>query len=208
MIIDASEQSANKLYYTMTQTIIPRPIAWVLSDNGEGVDRDNRFNLAPFSYFTPVSSSPPLLMFSVGKKPDGTLKDTRQNILQRDHFVVHICDSSLADKVTKSSATLPHGVSEVNQLGLELVDFDGFSLPRVKECKIAYGCHRFEIKEIGNVPQALIFGLVTHIYIDDSIVDETDGRLKVSAEKVDPLARTGGDEYWVSGRTIAIKRPE
>ena len=66
MNLDFSTLSANQRYHLMTQTIIPRPIAWVLTDSNNG-----SFNLAPFSYFTAVSSAPPMLMLSVGKKPNG-----------------------------------------------------------------------------------------------------------------------------------------
>ena len=82
MHFDLSELSPNRVYYTMIQTLVPRPIAWVLTDNG-----NDSFNLAPFSYFNGVASDPPLLMISVGKKPDGTLKDTRTNIIERNEFV-------------------------------------------------------------------------------------------------------------------------
>ena len=70
MNIDASTLAPIQIYHLMTQTVIPRPIAWVLTESGEA-----DYNLAPFSYFTPVSSNPPLLMFSVGKKPTGEIKD-------------------------------------------------------------------------------------------------------------------------------------
>ena len=208
MIITASELSPNKLYHTMIQTIIPRPVAWVLSDNGLPDDSENRFNLAPFSYFTPVSSHPPILMLSVGKKPDGSPKDTRLNISERQKFVVHIVDSTQAEVVTQSSATLEHGNSEVASLNLELIDFEGFCLPRLSCCDIAYGCELYEIKEIGHVPQALIFGLITHIFIDDKLIEGDPGHTKISADKIDPLARIGGDEYWVSGKVISVTRPK
>ncbi len=64
MNIDLSTLAPTQVYHLMTQTVIPRPIAWVLTDSGE-----QNFNLAPFSYFTAVSSRPPLLMISVGKSP-------------------------------------------------------------------------------------------------------------------------------------------
>jgi flavin reductase (DIM6/NTAB) family NADH-FMN oxidoreductase RutF len=63
-----------------------------LSENENG-----GFNLAPFSYFNAVSSDPPLLMLSVGKKPDGSPKDTRVNIEQRSRFVIHIAHRELVD---------------------------------------------------------------------------------------------------------------
>ncbi|HCH70255.1 MAG TPA: hypothetical protein DE042_07255, partial [Colwellia sp.] len=60
MNLNFSEFSQNQRYHLMTQTIIPRPIAWALTDSNNG-----QLNLAPFSYFTAVSSAPPILMISV-----------------------------------------------------------------------------------------------------------------------------------------------
>ena len=77
MNLDFSQFNANQRYHLMTQTLIPRPIAWVLTDSG-----NDSLNLAPFSYFTPVSSNPALLMISVGLKPNGDKKDTLVNILK------------------------------------------------------------------------------------------------------------------------------
>lgn len=42
-------------------TVLPRPIAWVSTMDGQG-----RLNLAPFSYFNGVCATPFILMFSVG----------------------------------------------------------------------------------------------------------------------------------------------
>ena len=205
MIVNFDALSANRVYHTMIQTLIPRPVAWVLSDSGADLD----YNLAPFSYFTAVSSQPPLLMFSVGKKPDGTLKDTRVNIRQRKHFVVHIASSNMADEMTKSSASLAFGESELAGSGLTVTDFEGFSLPRLDCCDVAYACELFEYKEIGDVPQALIFGLIKQVYIDDRVIAVGEGgRFSVDAQKLDPIARLGGDNYWVQGQSISVTRPK
>ena len=95
MQLNFSDFSANQRYHLMTQTIIPRPIAWVLTDSG-----DASYNLAPFSYFTAVSSKPALLMISVGKKPNGDNKDTLTNILKNKKMVIHIASDDQADIVT------------------------------------------------------------------------------------------------------------
>ena len=36
MIINLEELSTPQVYFTMTQTILPRPIAWILSENQAG----------------------------------------------------------------------------------------------------------------------------------------------------------------------------
>ncbi|MCP3664451.1 MAG: flavin reductase family protein [Gammaproteobacteria bacterium] len=204
MDIDLTTLSSSEIYFTMTQSLVPRPIAWVLTENEAG-----DFNLAPFSYFSAVSSDPPLIMISLGKKPDGSPKDTRVNIEQRNNFVVHIPSRTDLQGVNDSSATLPEGVSEVEKLGLELTVFEGSPLPRLAQCRIAMACERYEIKEIGDTPQTLIFGLIKQLYIDDRIVtQDAKGRLKISARELDPLGRLGASEYLGMGEVISLVRPE
>ncbi|MCM5507453.1 MULTISPECIES: flavin reductase family protein [Vibrio] len=203
MNIDASTLAPTQIYHLMTQTVIPRPIAWVLTESGE-----TDYNLAPFSYFTPVSSNPPLLMFSVGKKPTGEIKDTTRNVLETGRMVVHIANADLAEQVTQTSATLPHGESEVALAGLELIGFEGFELPRIKDCPIAFGCKLFEVKEIGETPQSLIFAQIEDIYIAPEVIGDNQERLVVDALKVNPLSRLGGSQYANLDQTFTVARPK
>ncbi|KJF83091.1 flavin reductase family protein [Photobacterium angustum] len=203
MYLDLSTQSPTDIYHLMTQAIIPRPIAWVLTDSGE-----HNYNLAPFSYFTPVASNPPLLMFSVGKKPSGEIKDTTRNVITNKKMVVHIANIALAEQVTQTAATLEHGESEVEQTHLELTSFNGFELPRLKDCPIAFGCNLYEVKEIGETPQSLIFAEIEQIYIDEEVIDSEQKRLVIEALKVNPLSRLGGSEYAVLERAFSVARPK
>lgn len=203
MIIDLDALNPSQVYFCMTQTLLPRPIAWVLSENA-----DRGLNLAPFSYFNAVCSDPPLVMISVGRKPDGTPKDTRANIEQRGHFVIHIPHREQVRAVSDSSATLPAGESEVTRLDLATVPLDGFPLPRLADCRIAYACERWEIREIGGAPQSLILGRVRRIHVADAIAGtDGKGRLTVDPARVDPLGRLGPDQYLVGGEVVRVRRP-
>ena len=203
MNIDLDALTPDQVYFRMTQTLIPRPIAWVLSENPDG-----GLNLAPFSYFNAVCSDPPLVMISVGKKPDGSNKDTCVNIEARGDFVVHIAHRDQVRAVSDSSATLAAGDSEVARLGLATVPFEGFRLPRLADCRIAYACERWEIREIGGAPQSLILGRVRRIFVDDAVATTDErGRLSVDAAKVSPLGRLGPDRYLVGGEVIRVPRP-
>ena len=203
MILDLTELKPAQIYFHMIQTLIPRPIAWVLSEIETG-----RYNLAPFSYFNAVCSNPPLIMLSVGKKPDGSSKDTRVNIEQRNDFVVHIAHREMLDALNHSSATLAADVSEVEQLGIETTTFEGSRLPRISACKIAYACECYEIHELGRTPQSVIYGKVNRIFIDDTITSTNDkGRLKVHADKLGPVGRLGADEFMTFGQIIRLDRP-
>lgn len=204
MNLNFSDFSPVQIYHLMTQTIIPRPIAWVMTDSGEA-----NFNLAPFSYFTAVSSNPPLMMFSVGKKPTGDVKDTVKNIIETGQCVIHIASVDDANLVTQTAATLDHGQSEVALNDIALCEFEGFSMPRVAGCNIAYGCELYEIKEMGEVPQTLVFVEIKTLFLGDEVVSlDHKKRIKVDADKVNPLARLGGGEYSGITSAFGIERPE
>lgn len=204
MQIDFSDLSATQRYHLMTQSIIPRPIAWALTDSSNG-----SFNLAPFSYFTAVSSDPPLLMISVGKKPNGDDKDTLKNVLDNKTMVIHIAAVEQAQLVTQTAATLAHGDSEIDATNLTTTPFDDFPLPRISECNIAFGCELFEIKALGDGAQTLIFMEIKQLYMSDHVVvNEDPMRIKVSAEKVAPLSRLGGGEYAAMAAAFSLQRPK
>lgn len=209
MLINFSEYSASQRYHIMTQTIIPRPIAWVLTESN--TDQVNAsINLAPFSYFTAVSSEPAILMLSIGKKPNGDLKDTTVNVLKNKKMVIHIASAEQASLVTATAATLEHGESEMSSLSDELntMPFDGFSLPRLAQCDIAYGCELYESKNLGDTPQTLLFVEIKQLYLNPKTFDFDDkNRIKVHAEKIDPLARLGANEYTSITSPFTLKRP-
>ena len=78
---------------------------------------------------------------------------------------------------------------------------------------MAYGCELYEIKELGDVPQSLIFAEVKQVYIDDAVIDidisiEGRQRIKVQANKLKPLARLGGGEYAGITAHFSIVRPK
>ncbi|MGB7297866.1 MAG: flavin reductase family protein [Burkholderiaceae bacterium] len=197
-----STLSPASAYATMTQTIIPRPVAWVLTDSGE-----KNYNLAPFSYFNGLTNDPPMIYLSIGLSPEGGIKDTRINIERDKHFVVNIAHRELAETMTKSSATMPYGDSEVDLLGIELAPMPGSDLPRVAACRLAYACEFVELHMIKS--QTIVFAELKHLYVDDSACDkDSKGRLKINAQTVDPLGRLGGGEYFTAGDVVSIDRPK
>lgn len=204
MILDLNEMDKASVYHTMTQTLVPRPIAWVLSESAQGA-----LNLAPFSYFTAVCSDPPLIMISVGKKPSGEEKDTFLNIIEQKQFVIHIADEQLAEAVTLSSKTLPRDHSEVDLCGLQTVNEAGFALPRLVGPKIAMACKLHSTRTMGALDQNLIFGQMESIWIDDHVLaEDAQGRMKVMADQLKPLGRLGGSEYQTFGNTLSVARPK
>lgn len=202
MILTMADLSPARRYFALTQSIIPRPVAWVLTENP-----DSSFNVAPFSYFSAVSSDPPLLMVSIGKKPDGSLKDSRLNIIERKSFVIHIAHRELVEAVTETSRSLPLGQSELDNIALETTPFEGFNLPRISACRVALACELYRAEDI-TATQSMILGRVVSLYLDDAIVDTGAQRLSILADKIDPIARLGGDDYACLGAILTVPRPK
>lgn len=196
MQLDFSSLTSAQRYQAMTQAVIPRPIAWVLTENAQG-----SYNIAPFSYFTPICSEPPLVLISAGKKASGpeqgAPKDTRRNITQRKDFVIHIPSFNLIDEVHQSAQMLVYGESEIEQLGLELTAFADSPLPRLKVCAVAMHCTLHRIDEIGATPQAVIYGEIQQLYLDDKILND---HQEIDALKYDPVAKLGKLDYSALGK--------
>jgi len=97
MFIDYREKAASQRYQLMAQSIIPRPIAWVVTEN------DGVINVAPFSYFIGLSSEPATLLISVGHKSDGSEKDTLRNLRKSKKCTICMVDEELLEKMHFSS---------------------------------------------------------------------------------------------------------
>ncbi|MDH3219794.1 MAG: flavin reductase family protein [Gammaproteobacteria bacterium] len=205
MQIKLEELPTPQVYFTMTQCVLPRPIAWLLTEN------DNEgYNLAPFSYFNAVCSDPPLVIVSIGKQDDGRDKDSIRNIRERHEFVIHIASCDQLAELNQSSATLPPGQSEVEASNLELIRVKGFRMPRLSDCKIAFFCERHDIQMIGSKKQqSLLFAEIKEIYIADDCAEiNAQGRIKIHADRVQPLSRLGAGEYSTFGEVMFAKRPD
>jgi flavin reductase (DIM6/NTAB) family NADH-FMN oxidoreductase RutF len=203
MYLNIAEMRPVAVYQALIQSVIPRPIAWVLSKNlGAG------YNLAPFSYFTAVCESPPMVVISVGMKPGGGGKDTWVNIETNEDYVIHIAHPALRAQMIESSRTLPAGESELTTTALATVPFEGFSMPRLTDARLALACQRRSITEIGNGPHALILGEVKAIYVHDELATEdAKGRFKIDPAKVDPVSRLGANDYGSLSEVSEIVRP-
>ena len=202
MHIDLARLSPDATYALMTQALVPRPIAWVISR-----DEERTLNLAPFSWFTAVSSDPPTILLSIGLHEDGRPKDTRRNIEIRHEFVVNIAHREMAAAMTASSAPLAPGESEIEAAGLATTDMPGSSVPRLADCRVALACRYQASQAVGRM--AVIFAQVSHVWLDPAIVGEgARGRVKVDTPALDPIGRLGGGEYLGGGEVFAIERPK
>lgn len=114
MIIDYKEVNDLNRYKIMSDTVVPRPIAWIVTED-EGV-----INAAPFSYFIPLSSNPATLIVSIGIKEDNSPKDSLYNILKHKKATICFVNKDNLEQVKKCALPLEKQESEVEKFEIEV----------------------------------------------------------------------------------------
>ncbi|WP_100012577.1 flavin reductase family protein [Lentibacillus sediminis] len=194
---DPANNTERENYKLLIGSIVPRPIAFVTS-----VSDDGTVNGAPFSYFNAVSSNPPMLSVSVGRR-NGDRKDTARNILGNKEFVVHIVDEQNVDNINITAASLPPEVSEIGKADLSLVESETVSVPGIKEAKVRFECTLEHSLELGESTDLLI-GKVVRFHINEEIYEN--GR--INHQTLAAVSRLAGSDYSKIGDVFSIERPK
>lgn len=189
MEISLLELEPRHAHDLLTSAIIPRPIAWVSTINSDG-----QVNLAPFSFFTGVSWSPPIIAFSVVNRADGTLKDTARNIREVPEFVVHIVSVELLATMEHSAKPLPYGTDKASITGIQWLPSKMIKPLRIQEAKIAFECVLERIVTVSEGPGAgnLILGRIQLVHVRDDLL--RNGR-NIDWLGLDVLGRLSGNRY-------------
>lgn len=192
-------------YNLFVQTYVPRPIAWVLTENENGT-----YNLAPFSYSGAISHTPITVIFSCGmRRGDRSVKkDTWANIQRTKKCVVHIPSVENIEDVNNSGAELEIGTSEADEYHIDTVNFENFPLPRVKRAPVAFGCTLKQIVEVGDLPMGLVIAEVEQLYISEHIVKFKKGEsFDIDETAINPLTCLGHGQYGTLGEILDIGPP-
>jgi flavin reductase (DIM6/NTAB) family NADH-FMN oxidoreductase RutF len=197
MLINFQEKSPTQRYHLMTNVIVPRPIAWVVTEGeiaGEAVT-----NIAPFSYFTAISSEPAAVLISIGHRPDGSPKDTLRNLRDTKKCVICIVDADHFEPMHLSAEGLDASQSELEYLNIPTQKvLEGYP-PIPTGIKAAmFGTYRQEVDLPGSKTIPVIIE-IAHLYVDEAIISDTD-KMKLS---FDAIARMGGD-YRVLGEMLLL----
>jgi flavin reductase (DIM6/NTAB) family NADH-FMN oxidoreductase RutF len=178
------------VYRLLTSTVVPRPIAWVSTVSADGVD-----NLAPHSFFTISSLSPPIVQFtSVGRK------DSLRNVEATRQFVINLAPEPLFEEINKTATDFPHGVSEFDAVGVAREPSARVKAPRVADSPAALECELHSTLPLGDC--TVVFGRVVHAAIDDTVLD----RDHPEVTRLRPLARLGKDEWSTIGEVRDLRR--
>jgi flavin reductase (DIM6/NTAB) family NADH-FMN oxidoreductase RutF len=190
MIIDPKTIPVSKLQGYLQGTVSPRPIAFVSS-----IDKDGMVNLSPFSFFNLFSMNPPVLVFSPSRRVrDNTTKHTLQNVLEVPEVVINIVNYSMVQQTSLASVEFPKGVNEFHKAGFTEAPSLKVKPPRVSESPASFECKVNQVISLGSEGGAgnLVVCEILLAHIKDEIFDESG---KIDPNKVDAVARMGGDYY-------------
>ena len=205
MIFNPSDLPYRERYKLTIGAILPRPIAWVSSMDGQG-----NLNVAPFSYFTAVCANPMTLIFCAGYSPepgkDGK-KDTLRNVEEVPEFVINLTNEDTAEAMNLTSVILPHGQSEFEFAGITPIPSEVVKVPRIAEAPIAYECKLQQIIRVSDQPGggSAIFGEVLRVHVQDGIYDPDKGYIML--DKYKPIGRLGGMSYTRVTDIFEMQRP-
>jgi flavin reductase (DIM6/NTAB) family NADH-FMN oxidoreductase RutF len=186
MEIDFEAITEYQRYKLMASLIVPRPIALVTTLSASGT-----INAAPFSMFNMLGEEPPIVMISINRLDDGSLKDTAVNIARSREFVVHLCDEAMAEKMHRCGERLPPDVSELEKVGLTPTPSSQVAPPRIAEAPVAFECTLWETLE--TTSRQIFIGCVHRLHARDELIDTETWRVRL--QHYFPVGRFGASDY-------------
>ncbi len=176
--------------WQINQILAPRPIVLVTT-----VDQNKKINAAPFSFISPVSFKPSVVMLSFDPS-----RHTYQNIVSTKEFVMNFLGKEHIDKVLRCAENYPRGVNELEQVRLDWYSSELVKPPRVKDAKAWLECRFIDERKAGD--HIAVFGEVLVAEISDEMV--TDG--KADLAKLNPTLHIGKDDFVEDFKIVKHKR--
>jgi len=199
---DLSALPKRDVYRILSSLVIPRPIAWITTTDAAG-----RVNLAPFSSFMGIFG-PPMLAVTLGRRKDGSLKDTHRNLKERGEAVVHLADLPLLEALHASAADVGPEVSEVARLGLATEPSLQVAPPRLKDAPVALECRLNRELELAPGSTLILLDVLMAHAADRIWSAEEDSADASLWTPLSRLASVVGPNYGALGQTFHLGASE
>ena len=198
MNFDFAKIPFDQAYTLVVSTVVPRPVAWVVTKDQDGV-----VNAAPYSFFNAFSDNPVVVGFGCGPRAPGALKDTVANIEATGQFVVNMVSADLAEKMNITAVDFPPGVSEITEAGLSTAPSTKVAVPRIAHSPVALDCEIFQFVPAGR--HIIVLGKVVGMYVQDDCVMDL-AKYYIDTPKLDLVGRMHG-RGWYARTTDRIEIP-
>ena len=200
MQFDPAQIDPQLSYKLMASLVVPRPIGWAST-----LDPDGRHNLAPFSFFMMITSTPPHIAISVGAR-EGQVKDTLRNIREVGEFVINTVSADIGPAMAITAAEWPADVDEFAASGLTPAPSTVVRPARVAEAPANLECVVRQILPVGDMPYGahLVIAEVVQIHVRDDLLIENN---RIDLQRLHAVGRLTGDWYCATDDQYELKRP-
>lgn len=176
---DPAEQAPMDCQFMLSQLVVPRPIAMVSTRSPDGIG-----NIAPMSYYLPITGDPMLLGITMGLREDGQLKHTYQNAMASGDFVVNVTTGVFRDDIETVAMEGPPSSDEFELTGWTPVEATKVSSPAIGEALARLECMVRRVIDLGT--PGLPFGEV-HMVIAEVVWVAYDEVICNSRGRIDPV---------------------
>jgi flavin reductase (DIM6/NTAB) family NADH-FMN oxidoreductase RutF len=189
MNFDFEKIPPEQAYKLVVASVVPRPVAWVVSQ-----DRQGRINAAPYSFFNAFSDTPVVIGIGCGPRAPGAVKDTLANIEATGQFVVNLVSAETAEAMNITAIDFPPGVNELEEAGLSTAPSVKVKVPRIAESPVALECEIFQFVPAGR--HTIVLGRVIAQYVrDDCVLDAA--KFYIDTPKLGLVGRMHGRGWYV-----------
>ena len=188
MLFDFNEIPPKECYKLLVSTVTPRPIAWVVTQDANGV-----LNAGAFSFFNAFSGNPPVVAVGMASYKPERPKDSRVNIRETGQFVVNLVSEENAEQMNITAIEFDYGVDELAQAGLTPLPSVRVKPPRIAESPVSMECELMQIVDLGET--GLVIGRVVAMHIRDEFVLDA-SKYYVDSPKLKLIGRMHGRGWY------------
>lgn len=205
LTLDPAEHPSRQIYKIMTGIIVPRPVALVSTIDTNGVP-----NVAPFSFFCGVGSTPPTLLFCpVLRAPEADpvgRKDTLRNVEETGEFVVNVVSDAIAAAANATAAEVPPDVDEFQLAGLTQLAGTVVRAPRVAESPAQMECKLLQVIYTSRKPGGgvIVLGEIVRFHVRAELLDN----FHVDPGGLDAVGRMAGNTWVRTRDRLELARPK
>ena len=204
MQFDMDTLTPPERYKLLVNTIIPRPIAWVVTCDAQG-----RRNAAPYSFFNAMAADPALVVLGIGGDNirEGELqKDSLRAIRETGEFTIALVCAADAEKMVLTATDAPAGVDELALAGIETRPASKIAPPLIASSPVNFECRLWQFVET-HPGGGIVLGEILAMHIDERVLGEEDGKLRIDAPAMNLIGRAhGAGWYWRGSDPIKIDR--
>lgn len=200
MMFDMDQLDLARSYKLLSSTIVPRPIAWVVSQDANGVA-----NAAPYSLFNFFGGHPPVVCIGMGR-PKERDKDSLSNIRATKEFVINMVTTSLAQAMNTTAVAFPSDVDELDKAGLETCGCSKIAGRRIKRSPVALECQMQQIIDV-RPSSVIVIATVLALHIDDEYVKDAE-RCYIDSSRFNVIGRMESPGWYSNlGNRFVMPQP-